>query len=414
MAPGRRSSERRFYFFMPSSGRGGGQEQRLPDRIRILSGTRRKEGVGVRESFSDYCRRTGQEGLLDQWQTEENLPLTPGTVSSGSSRKVWWTCPRGHQWQAEVFARARNGSGCPYCTGKLPIPGETDLASRFPALAREWHPTKNAPLTPDQVLPGSHRTVWWVCPQGHQWRAQIKSRTAGSGCPVCANRAVLPGENDLAATFPALARQWHPEKNGALTPHDVTAGAHRKVWWQCEKGHEWRASVLSRSAGGAGCPVCAGKTVLPGENDLAAMFPALAAQWDPGRNGALTPDRVSPCSNRKVWWRCPRGHPYQAVVAARTMRGSGCPYCAGRRALPGFNDLATVCPDIAAQWHPTLNGGLTPEMVTAGSRKKVWWQCPEGHVWRAVVYARAGEQRSGCPVCAGTARRRRPGGCLSA
>ena len=96
------------------------------------------------------------------------------------------------------------------------------------------------------------------------------------------------------------------------------------------------------------------------------------------------------------------------------MRGSGCPYCAGRRALPGFNDLATVCPDIAAQWHPTLNGGLTPEMVTAGSRKKVWWQCPEGHVWRAVIYARAGEQRSGCPVCAGTARRRRPGGCLSA
>ena len=70
MAPGRRSSERRFYFFMPSSGRGGGQEQRLPDRIRILSGTRRKEGVGVRESFSDYCRRTGQEGLLDQWFAE--------------------------------------------------------------------------------------------------------------------------------------------------------------------------------------------------------------------------------------------------------------------------------------------------------------------------------------------------------
>ncbi|MFQ9918651.1 MAG: zinc-ribbon domain-containing protein [Flavonifractor plautii] len=40
-------------------------------------------------------------------------------------------------------------------------------------------------------------------------------------------------------------------------------------------------------------------------------------------------------------------------------------------------------------------------MVTAGSRRKVWWQCPEGHVWKAVVYSRAGKRKCGCPVCAG-------------
>ena len=108
-----------------------------------------------------------------------------------------------------------------------------------------------------------------------------------------------------------------------------------------------------------------------------------------------------------MWWLCERGHPYQAVVAARTTHGSGCPYCAGRRVLAGFNDLATTVPRVAAQWHPTLNGGLTPEMVTAGSRKKVWWQCSEGHVWKAAVYARAGAQKSGCPVCAGRVRQRR-------
>jgi len=69
--------------------------------------------------------------------------------------------------------------------------------------------------------------------------------------------------------------------------------------------------------------------------------------------------------------------------------------------LKGFNDLATTAPKIAAQWHPELNGSLTPQMVTAGSRKKIWWHCAEGHVWKAVVYSRAGVQKSGCPVCAG-------------
>ncbi len=121
---------------------------------------------------------------------------------------------------------------------------------------------------------------------------------------------------------------------------------------------------------GADCPVCAGKQVLPGENDLASTFPALAAQWHPTQNGPLAPSQVSPYSNRKVWWRCELGHNYTAAVAARAAGGSGCPYCAGRKVLAGFNDLSTRAPALAAQWHPTLNGALTPEQVTTGSHKK--------------------------------------------
>lgn len=135
--------------------------------------------------------------------------------------------------------------------------------------------------------------------------------------------------------------------------------------------------------------------------DLHTLFPSIAAQWYREKNGPLTPETVSPYSNRRVWWRCDMGHPYQAVVAARTTHGSGCPYCANRKVLPGFNDLATTEPKVAAQWHPTLNGALTPEMVTAGSHRKVWWECPDGHIWKAVIYSRAGPQKTGCPVCAG-------------
>lgn len=111
-------------------------------------------------------------------------------------------------------------------------------------------------------------------------------------------------------------------------------------------------------------------------------------------------------TRRKVWWQCEKGHEWRTAVAHRTTTGAGCPYCTGRQVLPGFNDLATAEPEVAGQWRPDLNGALRPDMVTAGSHKKVWWQCPEGHVWKAVVYSRTGPKKCGCPVCAGKVKPR--------
>ena len=359
----------------------------------------------MRTTLYDYCVEHDRPELLREWDGAKNAPLSPRDITYGSKRSVWWICDKRHEWRAMVYTRAGAGSGCPYCAGKRAWAGTNDLASQRPDLAKQWHPVKNRPLTPADVPLGSHHKAWWRCEKGHEWQAEVKSRSmGGTDCPYCANRQIVPGENDLAATHPDLARQWHPTKNGTLTPRDVLAGTRRKVWWRCEKGHEWAAAVASRAVSGAGCPVCAGKTVIPGENDLAGLFPELDRQWHPTRNGALSPESVTPYSNRRVWWRCPLGHEYQAGVGPRTVSGSGCPYCAGRKALAGFNDLSTLEPEVAAQWHPTLNGGLTPSMVTAGSHRKVWWTCPSGHVWKAAVYARAGPQKNGCPVCAGKAR----------
>ncbi len=360
----------------------------------------------MRETLRDFCLRTGRTELLEQWDQERNPALTPDDVTYGSRIKIWWQCSKKHKWQAAVFSRTSGSGACPFCAGKRAYPGETDLATRYPELARQWHP-RNGSLTPDAVLPGSHMLVWWQCEKGHEWQAMVKSRVSGAGCPVCANRTVLAGENDLTVTHPVLAAQWHPKKNGSLLASQVVAGSRRKVWWQCEKGHEWQATIASRALDGAGCPVCAGKQIVPGENDLASRFPLVAAQWHPEKNGPLTPEQVSPYSNRRVWWLCPLGHAWRTAVSARTMRGSGCPYCSGKKVLAGFNDLATLEPEIAAQWHPTLNGTLTPEMVTLGSNKRVWWQCSEGHVWQALVFSRAGSQKCGCPVCAGTISKRR-------
>ncbi len=362
----------------------------------------------MRETLYDYCQKRNNTVLLWQWDPVQNGDLTPEKISYGSKQKVWWRCEDGHRWQASVTARTCNESGCPYCMGRRPIPGENDLAHRHPELVAQWHPTKNGSLRPDQILPGSQQRAWWICEKGHVWSATVKSRVSGCGCPVCANREAAACENDLATTHPLLAAQWHPTRNGTLTPRDLVAGTHKKVWWLCEKGHAWQASVVSRTSGGTGCPVCTGRKILAGENDLASQFPKIAAQWHPSNNGALLPQQVAPTSNRRVWWLCELGHSYQAAVSARTMHGSGCPYCAGKRVLAGFNDLATLRPELASQWEPSLNGTLRPEMVTCGSHRKVWWQCPEGHVWKAMICSRAGPQKCGCPVCAGKAKRRRP------
>ena len=272
-------------------------------------------------------------------------------------------------------------------------------------LLEQWNTVRNGDVTPNDVSASAHRKVWWRCDKGHEWEALIKSRSQGSGCPVCANKLVVPRVNDLATTHPNIAAQWHPTKNGALSPEGVSRGTKRKVWWICGKGHEWEASVLSRSQG-SGCPYSSGKSVKSGENDLVGMYPQIAAQWHPTKNGNLRPDAVTPQSNRKVWWVCDRGHEFQSLISHRTARSSGCPYCAGTRVLAGFNDLATVYPKIAAQWHPTLNEGLSPDMVVPGSTKKVWWQCSEGHVWKTVVYSRTGPDKCGCPICAGKMNRR--------
>lgn len=356
----------------------------------------------MQKTLREFCEEEGNRELLEQWITRRNLPLTPDTVSYGSRKKIWWQCGKGHTWQAAVYTRTGSRAGCPVCAGKLPVPGETDLAACYPKLAAQWHSEKNGAVTPDQVLPGSHMMVWWICEKGHVWQAMVKSRVNGSGCPICANREIRPTENDFAAAYPKLAAQWHPVRNGTLRPNQVFPGSRRRIWWICEKGHEWQASVTSRTSG-SGCPYCTGRKVLPGFNDLASRFPELVPQWDTEKNDALTPQQVTPYANRRVWWRCPKGHVYQATVFSRTMNGSGCPYCAGKKVLQGFNDLSTREPELAKQWHPTLNGNFTPEMVTVGSHHKVWWICPQGHVWKAVVYSRTGPRRCSCPVCAGSA-----------
>ena len=169
------------------------------------------------DNESKKGKRTSlSEELIRSWHTLKNGDLSPLKIFRMSNRKVWWKCDSGHEWQAIISNRAgRNKTGCPFCSGKKATKSN-NLAILFPQLLSEWHPERNETVHPEEVLPYSHKKVWWKCGKGHEWQTGIAYRTKqGSGCPYCSGRSV-GSDNSLAALYPLLAKEWHPEKNGAL------------------------------------------------------------------------------------------------------------------------------------------------------------------------------------------------------
>ncbi len=302
-------------------------------------------------------------------------------------------CATGNSLETDVnVERDRNSIYERYIQGEK----ENSLLFVNPTLASEWHPTRNGNLLPDYVTIASNKKVWWRCNEGHEWQAVINSRSKGAGCPYCSGYKATVGVNDLATVNPELADQWHPTRNGKLLPCDVTAKSNKFAWWQCDKGHEWRAMICDRS-NGCGCAICSGHKVLAGYNDLATTNPTLASEWHPNKNRKLMPSDITCGSNKKVWWQCREGHEWQSVISSRNA-GCGCPYCAGQKLLVGYNDLATINPTLAAEWHPTKNGKILPSEIMVGTYKKAWWLGKCGHEWEASVGSR--NSGRGCPYCA--------------
>ena len=339
--------------------------------------------------------------LASQWHPTLNGNLTPSSFPSGSGKKVWWKCPEGddHEWESRINHRT-NGSGCPICSGRKVVESNC-IATTHTELAKQWHPTKNGNLTPKDVVSGTAKKVWWKCDKGdnHKWEASINQRTnSGSGCPICSGRKSIKS-NSLAITHPLLAKEWHPTKNGDLTPFDLKSGSHTRVWWKCDKGddHEWKTSCVSRKIGG-GCSICSSHKTVE-SNSLAITHPLLAKEWHPTKNGDLTPFDLKSGSHTRVWWKCDKGddHEWKARIYSRA-DGKGCSICSGRTVVES-NCISTTHPKLAKQWHPTKNGNLTPNDFTGGSHKKVWWKCDKGddHEWKTTISDRSNGRD--CPFC---------------
>jgi hypothetical protein len=181
-----------------------------------------KTKIRRRERANHKSLAKERPDLVRQWHRSKNLPLTPSDVTAGMETYVWWKCPKGpdHVWRAKVLARAYRGSACPFCANRQ-VSVKSSLAVLAPKVAQEWHESKNGSVGPAEVVPGSGKMAWWRCRFGHEWRATIVQRTrVGTGCPSCSGRQVTP-DRTLAVVAPAVARTWHPSKNGARKPSDA-------------------------------------------------------------------------------------------------------------------------------------------------------------------------------------------------
>lgn len=476
--------------------------------------------------------------VIKYWNYSKNDNSLLDKISIGSTKKVWWICENGHEWQTSIQHKS-NGTACPYCSGKKALKGFNDFETwckknNKEYLIDEFDKDKNK-ISINEVTFGSGKKVWWKCKKNHNYICSIRDKRKGYNCPICSNRKILIGYNDLNTMNPKIAREWHPTKNGKLTPQDVTANSGKKVWWKCEKGHEWQTSIQHRN-NGTNCPKCndekqtsfpeqallyylgkklnveSRKKVANYEADifiqdlnlaieydgiifhnnlkaiereekknqyfrnndiklirikesnnfsvnkkrnliyckydsnydyltfvfesleklfdynynkqinleinierdqnkilsnykkmnkidsLVKVNPILAKEWNYDKNGLLDPNYFTSKSNYKVWWKCKKGHEWRTSINSRNS-GRSCPFCSGRFAIIGETDLATTYPSLVKEWHPTKNGKLTPQDVTASSGKKVWWKCEKEHEWQATIANR--KNGNNCPYCKG-------------
>ncbi|MFP7834632.1 zinc-ribbon domain-containing protein [Marisediminicola sp. LYQ134] len=242
-----------------------------------------------------------------------------------------------------------------------------------------------------------------ICAKGHR-----TSRARKSTCGVCNGRTIHAGYNDLGTKRSDVAAQWHPTRNGNVTPADVFPASSTKYWWLCPaQQHSFHASPSNRTSANSGCPVCIGRIVEPGRTDLKTLYPKVAAEWNYEKNRGHNIDTIAPGSNTMLWWNCPAGHTYRKTIGNRTRthvagepRNTGCHVCP--RVKDRRRTIAAARPDLAEQWDHAENGDLTPENVTIGSSRQIAWRCPDGDH----QYTQRPERRHkgyGCPFCSGQA-----------
>lgn len=228
------------------------------DRINSHTGCPYCSNRKVLRGFNDLA--TTHPNLIKEWDFEKNINIGPYDIVYGTSKKVWWKCEKGHSWEAVVSSRTSGGKGCPYCAGQKVWPGFNDLETLYPEIVKSWDYQKNEDLIPSHVLSKTKKQVWWKCDYGHSYKMAIVKKTSrGFGCPVCSNYRIVPGINDLATTHPHLVFEWDKSKNGSLTPQQIGRNSTKKVWWVCQKGHEWQAKPHDRTQDNTGCPICAAR-----------------------------------------------------------------------------------------------------------------------------------------------------------
>ena len=273
----------------------------------------------------------------------------------------------------------------------------------FPKLKQEWDFEKNndSKNHPWNLSKGSEKKVWWKCKKNHSFEMMIYSRTTQKyNCHYCSNRKMLEdGSNSLWGFFPKLRGEWM-EENGDMKTFPPSSN--KKVFWKCEKGHIFEATISHRTAiKPTGCPYCSNRKFFDNSsNSLWNTHSKLMNEWNFEKNNIinLDPKKISKGSGKKAWWTCKENHIFLAKINKRTRKhGSGCPYCCNRKMLEdGSNSVWFYHPELRDEWMEE-NGDM--KTYPPSSSKKVFWKCEKGHVFKASVDSRTGVNKTGCPNC---------------
>jgi len=274
---------------------------------------------------------------------------------------------------------------------------ENPLSETHPELADQWDYALNEENTPSMFSRGSRYKAWWICQFGHSWDAAVYSRVSGRGCAVCAGRKVVSGTNDFASSAPELVKEWDFAANEGVYPDQVSPYSNTKFWWKCsiENVHRWQTSPSKRSLG-RGCPFCARVRFKPGVNDLATLRPDWISELASVKNSEVDLQQIPVNSRDKLFWIGSCGHEWQQSPYQRG-RGFGCTVCAGKKIVPGINDLASEFPQVA-QYLDLDRNAFDATEVSSHSGRKAFWFCNSGHTYETVIASRV-NQKVHCPVC---------------
>jgi len=196
--------------------------------------------------------------------------------------------------------------------------------------------------------------------------------------------------NNFTLERPDIKKQWDSEKNSHINPYVLSSYSRRNVYWKCEEGHSWKATVYQRVKKGEGCPECSHHPKAH-YSKLVTINPILEEQWNQEKNKNIDIEaQVIINTKKKIWWECGNGHQWKDKAINRTIeKDSGCPVC---------QSLPVAKPEITKEWH-TKKNKVAPTQIQISSDRKVWWKCKEGHEWKERVNSRAKNSSSTCPEC---------------
>ena len=220
----------------------------------------------------------------------------------------------------------------------------------------------------------SNEFVWWICENGHsfEWSIMYHSRTGQFVCPVCVNRMLVTGENDLESQYPELATEFNIAKNGITPDKIIYNNSADNIWWKCSEGHEFQRSISYRIKQVRECPICNNTMVEKGINDFQTVYPGITAIWDYEKNDKK-PDEITYLNNHKYSYICAHGHHYDTQLLTVLANDFKCMVCSGKIVQEGVNSLVDTHPELAKEFSPSNERG--PETYNKEYKQYVNWLC---------------------------------------